>query len=97
MTLTCLPQIRLVQRPRPVQDVDWGGKGDQGQAIPARPSKHDGELMACAGWDEGVVQMTLGEKSILTISGYVGLPGKTPSPVRIVLMCIGSDYAYGDR
>ena len=30
-----------------------------------------GRLLTAIGWDEGVITMTLGEKSVLTISRYV--------------------------
>ncbi|KAL2832449.1 FK506-binding protein 1B [Aspergillus cavernicola] len=49
------------------------------------------------GWDEGVQQMTLGEKAILTISsdygyGSRGFPGLIPPGSGLVLMCYGRRY-----
>ena len=66
-----------------------------------------GELTSASGWDEGVLEMSLGEKSILTISGYdLPLPS-TQSGRRMSVRVLsgpllihvfdGSDYAYGDR
>ncbi|CAD6565869.1 MAG: FK506-binding protein 2B [Alectoria sarmentosa] len=58
------------------------------------------------GWDEGVTEMTLGEKSILTISGYEHTSQGTEAKfhVREETRCqmantsqTYSDYAYGER
>ena len=35
------------------------------------------------GWDEGVTEMSLGERSILTISGYE----RIPKPQRLIPRC----------
>lgn len=67
------------------------------------------ELTLALGWDEGVLEMSLGEKSILTISGYdlsltcihMVWPNETSVGVLTGHLLIhvfgGSDYAYGDR
>lgn len=58
------------------------------------------------GWDEGVTDMSLGEKSILTISGYAHASQGTVAKFHVLqgTKCQmanasqkHSDYAYGDR
>jgi hypothetical protein len=54
-----------------------------GQAI-------DTEL--CVGWDEGILQMSLGEKATLTISAYVASHWLFDFTTNVL-----RDYGYGTR
>ncbi|KAI4218784.1 MAG: hypothetical protein L6R36_008752 [Xanthoria steineri] len=48
------------------------------------------------GWDEGVMEMSLGEKSVLTISGYGSTLTSPSSTPQTVANGPSRDYAYGD-
>ena len=76
--------------------------------FPVGPARRGGSVVngRAAGWDEGVMDMSLGEKSILTITRYVyALPTSIPDIMQNLLYPsyriradnLDSDYAYGDR